>query len=420
VEVRTQELKDSWETPIPLRRRVGWRPARRFSAALAVALLYACGGGGGGGGFSSAPATPGSIQQPAALNLYPESSAADSNRLFTAAVNMPLAFDTGSAGITLYAPDIFPASMVGAGGFVFASGQSSLTYQGITVTNQSGTRRFGSTATGKTQTGNIGFAQVTFGDSGGTLRTASMPVFLYYLITDNSTGQSVPVPHQRGWFGVSDAPNLITITGSLEPVTGFPACASGIQGSCYVASVFKYLSYGSGVNAGFSLSPAALQPCDISVSGDCAPSPLLTVGLNDSIKSGFSTVTLTCPPSNYRGPDMIDGYAVCQMGIPSTTVTVSGSAAGMLAGTVLFDSGTPSMVLNVPAGAVFPASVPSGNTVLVQTPSGFSFSYTAGTASQVTNTLVQQNSTAESIIGIGYFTTNSFFIDFTAGTEGWK
>ena len=92
----------------------------------------------------------------------------------------------------------------------------------------------------------------------------------------------------------------------------------------------------------------------------------------------------------------------------------------MLAGTVLFDSGTPEMVLNVPAGAVFPPSVPSGNTVLVETPSGFTFSYTAGAGSQVTNTLVQQNSTAASIMGIGYFTTNSFFIDFTAGTEGWK
>jgi len=411
-----------------LRCRVG-RQARRLSAAPAVALLCGCGGGGGGGGggYTSAPTTPGSIQQPAAMNLYPVTSSADSDRLFikvtavgTAAVSMPLAFDTGSAGITLYAPDIFPASVVSAGGFVFASGQTSIDYQGITVTNQSGTRRFGSTATGKTQTGNLGFAQVTFGDSGGTLMTASMPVFLYFLVTDNSTGQPVPVPHQRGWFGVNDAPNLITITGSVEPVTGFPACASGTVGSCYAASVFNYLSYGAGVNAGFSLSPAALQSCDITTPGDCAPSPMLTVGLNDTVKSGFSTVTLTCPPSNYLGPDMIDGYAVCQMGIPNTTVMVSGSAAGMLTGTVLFDSGTPSMVLNIPAGAAFPPSVPSGNTVLVQTPSGFSFSYMAGTGSQATNTLVQQNSTAESIIGVGYFTTNSFFIDFTAGTEGWK
>jgi hypothetical protein len=310
--------------------------------------------------------------------------------------------------------------MVGANGFTFAPGQTSISYNGITVTNQSGTRKFGSSTTGKTQTGNIGYAQVTFGDDAGLQTTTLMPVFLYYLITDNATGQAVPVPHQRGWFGVNDAPNLITIAGSIEPVTGYPACASGTQGSCYVGSVLKSLSYGAGLDAGFLLNPAALQPCDISASGDCAPAPMLTVGLNDAVKSGFSTVNLNCPPSNYLGPDMIDGYAVCQMGIPNSTVTVSGSAGGALAGTVLFDSGTPGMVLNVPAGAVFPSGVPSGDMVLVQTPAGFTFSYRAGTASQVTDTLVQQNSTAESVIGIGYFTTNSFFIDFTAETEGWK
>jgi hypothetical protein len=397
----------------------------RLSSGLVILFLYACGGG---GAHSPLPPTPpADIQKPTTLNLYPETSSSDGARLFikvtavgTTAVEMPLAFDTGSAGITLYAPDIFPTSMVGANGFAFASGENSISYNGITVTNQSGTRKFGSAATGRTQTGNIGYAQVTFGDTAGTQTTTLMPVFLYYLITDNSTGQAVPVPHQRGWFGVNDAPNLITITGSIEPVTGYPACASGTQGSCYVASVLKYLSYGVGVNAGFMLNPAALQPCDITVPGDCAATPMLTVGLNDAVKSDFSTVNLNCPPSNYIGPDMIDGYAVCQVGIPNTTVTVSGSAGDMLAGTVLFDSGTPSMVLNVPAGAMFPASVPSGNMVLVQTPSGFMFSYTAGTAAEVTDTLVQQNSTAESIIGIGYFTTNSFFVDFTAGTEGWK
>jgi hypothetical protein len=367
------------------------------------------------------------IQQPTTVNLYPSTSSSDGNRLFikitavsTTAVSMPLAFDTGSAGITLYAPDILPSTMVGSGGFTFASGQTSISYQGITVTNQSGTRKFGSATTGRTQTGNIGYAQVTFGDSGGEFVTAAMPVFLYYLVTENSTGQSVPVPHQRGWFCVNDAPNLITITGSTEPAAGYPACTSQTNGSCYVVSVLKYLSYAAGVNAGFMMSPSPLQSCDIATSGSCAPSPTLTIGLNGSVETGFSEVKLNCPPSNYPGPDTIDGYVVCQMGIPDTTVTVSGAAGGVLTGTVLFDSGTPSMVFNVPTGAAFPASVPPGSSVMVATPSGFTFSYTGGSGSEVTNTIVQPNSTAESIVGIGYFTTNSFFVDFTSGTEGWK
>jgi hypothetical protein len=415
VEGGSQELKSAV---------ISWRGG---SAEVALALLILCGcGGGGGAHLTPAPTGSADIQQPTTLNLYPETSTADGSRLFikvtavgTASVNMPLAFDTGSAGITLYAPDIFPSDMVGADGFTFASGQTSFSYQGITVTNQSGTRKFGSDTTGKTQTGNIGYAQVTFGDSGGTLMTASMPVFLYYRITDNSTGDAVPVPDQRGWFGVNDAANLITIAGSIEPVTGYPACSSTNSGSCYVASVLKYLTYGTGINAGFMLSPAPLQSCNITVPDDCMPSPMLTVGLNSTVESGFSSAQLNCPPSGYPGPSMIAGYAVCQMGTPGATITVSGSASGVLTGTVLFDSGTPSMVFNVPAGEAFPASVPSGNAVLVQTSSGFTYSYTADD-SQATNTLVQQPSTAESVIGIGYFTTNSFFIDFTTGVEGWE
>jgi hypothetical protein len=403
----------------------GW--VHRLTAAIVVTHLHGC-----GGSNSSAPAAApqpalAAIQQPTTANLYPSTSSSDGNRLFikvtavgTTAVSMSLAFDTGSAGITLYAPDIFPSNMVSSGGFTFAPGQISISYQGITVTNQSGTRKFGSATTGRTQTGNIGYAQVTFGDSGGEFVTAVMPVFLYYLVTENSTGQSVPVPHQRGWFGVNDAPNLITIAGSTQPAAGYPACTSQTNGSCYVVSVLKYLSYAAGVNAGFMVSPSPLQSCDIATLGSCAPSPTLTIGLNDSVETGFSEVKLNCPPSNYPGPDNIDGYAVCQMGIPDTTLTVSGAASGVLAGTVLFDSGTPSMVLNVPTGSAFPASVPPGSSVMVATPSGFTFSYTGGSGSEVTNTIVQLGSTAESIVGIGYFTTNSFFVDFTSGTEGWK
>jgi hypothetical protein len=185
----------------------GW--AYRFTAGLVLTQLFGCGGSTSSAPAPAPPPAVGTIQQPTAVNLYPSTSSADSNRLFirvtavgTTAVSMPLAFDTGSAGITLYAPDIFPSSMVSSSGFTFAPGQTSISFNGITVTNQAGTRKYGSATTGKTQTGNIGFAQVTFGDSDGELVTGVMPVFLYYLITENSTGQPVPPPPQRGWFGV--------------------------------------------------------------------------------------------------------------------------------------------------------------------------------------------------------------------------
>jgi hypothetical protein len=143
--------------------------------------------GGCGGSSNSPPAVKpvnGPIEQPVVINLYPNQSATTVPRLVvmatavgSAAVRMPLVFDTGSAGVTLYAPSIFPSSMVSAAGFVFPPGQTSMSYKGITVTNQQGTRTYGSTNP-RAQNGNIGYAQLTFGDADGELTTQVMPVFL--------------------------------------------------------------------------------------------------------------------------------------------------------------------------------------------------------------------------------------------------
>ena len=121
------------------------------------------------------------------------------------AVSMPLAFDTGSAGITLYAPSIFPASMLGATGFIFPSGERQMSYGGITVTNQQGTRTYGSVLESRSQNGNLGFATVTFGDANGEVTTQTMPVFLYYSITDNQTGTWSLRRLKQGWFGVASS-----------------------------------------------------------------------------------------------------------------------------------------------------------------------------------------------------------------------
>jgi hypothetical protein len=52
-------------------------------------------------------------------------------------------------------------------------------------------------------------------------------------------------------------------------------------------------------------------------------------------------------------------------------------------------------------------------------PSGFKYTYTtAGTGTAMT--VVDAGANGNSIIGIQYFTTNSFLIDFTSGIEGWK
>ena len=151
-----------------------------------------------------------------------------------------------------------------------------------------------------------------------------------------------------------------------------------------------------------------------------APQPMLTVGLTSTLEAGFSTVDLTClPPANtYVGPTAMDGYPVCLAAIPETTIAVSGLATGTLTGEVIFDTGTPSMTVSVPAGISFPAAIPDGADVLITTPSGFTYPYTS--APGITNVVVEGNSTVASIIGIAYFTTNSLFIDFAMSIEGWK
>jgi len=299
--------------------------------------------------------------------------------------------------------------MVTTSGFVFPPGQSSMTYQGITVTDQQGTRAYGSGNNGTTQHGNIGFAALTFGDAHGLITTAMMPVFLYYSITRTTSGQPLTGQPWQGIFGVNDSPNGIILANSTATVGAL--CSPQSTGSCFVISALKYLSYASGINAGFMLTPTPLQACNITLAGSCSGAPVLTVGLTQALEAGFSTVSLACPG------DTANGYLLCQQTIPDSTISVSTTETGTMTGSVLFDTGTPFMQLDVPSGTVFPSSVPAGTDVLVMLPSGFSYSYTAGTGASVTDVV---SLAGPNIIGIGYFTTNSYFVDFTSSTAGWK
>lgn len=391
-------------------------------AALAASLLGAC-----GSSDSAAPAPPpatGPIEQPAVVNLYPNElpdSAARLTIMITSVgnvpVGMPAIFDTGSAGLTLYAPGIFPDSVVTTTGFVFPPGQSSMTYEGITVTNQNGTRTYGSTDP-RAQNGNIGYATVTFGDAQGGLTTAVMPVFFYYSVTDLTTGEILAPPVQKGVFGVASTSGTIVLPGSVQGTADYPACSPQTDNTCYVVSVLKYLQFGQSLKAGFLLTPAPIQDCDITTPGGCAPAPILTLGLTSALEAGFSTLSLTCPPVGYAGPTPIAGYPVCGKFISDSTITVSGDTTGTVSGSLIFDTGTANMQIAVAAGSSFPSSVPPGSTVLMATPSGFTYDYTAGAG--VFTTIVNTGTSLDSIVGIGYFTTHSFFIDLASGIEGWK
>jgi hypothetical protein len=398
------------------------RISTRLGLALGYALLAACGGS-SGGSEPSRPAVPiTTIDEPSSLDLYPNGSSDNPARLTvmvtavgSVPVSMPLGFDTGSAGITLYAPSIFPASMLGADGFIFPSGETQMSFEGITVTKQQGARTYGSVLDSRNENGNLGFATVTFGDANGEVTTQTMPVFLYYSITDNQTGNLVPEPTQQGWFGVATTSGAIVVPDSIEPAAGFPACSTASVGTCYVVSVLKYLNYAAGVHAGFSLAPTSIQNCDIATPRSCMPAPMLTLGLNSNLEAGHTTQRLVCPPNGYVGPADIAGYPVCQKTILNTTISALGET---VTGYSIFDSGTAEMQISTPMGSNFPLNVPVGTTVTFTQSAGFGYSYTAG--SGYFETVVEPDTTTVNVIGIGFFTTNSLFIDFTTSTEGWR
>lgn len=384
---------------------VGW---------LVAALPAGCGN-------SEIPAA-GPLSQPTVISLYPvDSTPQNPARLYVLiqavgqqSVRLPLAFDTGSSGITINALSFFPVSVVTPSGFVFPQGSSTMSYQGITVTNQQGTRSYGG-ITGRTELGNIGYATVTFGDQHGILTTNVMPVFLYYAVTENATGAPASPQQQQGWFGVNSRPDLVTIKGSQRPATGYPACQMDTSGSCFVDSVLEHLPYSNGIDAGFALAPAALTSCDITVANSCMAAPMLTVGLTSTLEEGFNETGLTCPPPAYTGPSLIGEYAACQPGISNSTISSGQQSLSGLS--LLFDSGTPDIVINVPMGKTF-QQPQAGASVGFTTPSGFVYSMTAGSGVD----LVQVNlgTTAQSVVGLPFFTTNGFFIDFSDNTEGWK
>lgn len=363
------------------------------------------------------------VSAPTPMNLYPVDVASNNPaRLFifvtavgSQTVQMPLAFDTGSAGITLNALAIFPMSIVTAAGFNFG-GRSTISLNGITVTQLNGTRTYGG-ATGRTEIGNLGFATVTFGDSMGSFATQQMPVFLYYALQSNTSPPTPEEPQaQDGWFGVNDAPDAIKLGTSTANA---PECSESVTGSCYVGSVFKYLKYASGVDAGFVLSRLQIQGhnCDITSPGACSPAAALAVGLNSSSASGFTLTNLPCPPSGYTGPAEINGYAVCEAYVPETSISVTGSPNEAFSSPVVFDTGTPFFIFNIPSGTAVPATVASFQ---LTTASGFVYSATAG--SDIFTVKVQPlPATAQgSVVGLPYFQTNSLLTDFTTGMQGWK
>jgi hypothetical protein len=336
--------------------------------------------------------------------------------------------------MTLYAPNAFPGKATACSvevptgcGFTFPAGQHSMTFDNVTVTDVLATRCYGG-ASGHAQTGNIGFASVTFGDAAGVLITSTMPILFYYKITTNSTdpnlcddsGTIANVPPQQGWFGVNTQADGVVVGGILA-TSQAPLCADGVSSTCVVVSVFDYLQYANALDAGFFLTHQMLQACSINT-GTCLPEPMLTIGLTSAQTAGLNSMPLVCSSTM-----LFVGFPNCSANIANSVITLSaidGSNATTYSGTsTLFDSGTPDMILAPPNGVTLPTTADTNNiadneNVLITLPNGYEFGYLT-TLTGVDQTVVNLTGGSRNIVGIDFFKTHDFYIDFKTSMEGW-
>lgn len=353
----------------------------------------------GGSGNSESSNSTNAISVPATINLIPANQNG-AQRLFvsvsrvgTLQISLPLLFDTGSGGVAIDATQVFPSNVVSSGGFSFPAGATSITSDGITVTNVALDVTFANTI----QHGNIGSAQITFGDAAGYVTTATMPLFFYYAITDR-VGNALPMPPQKGIFGVN----------------GITTEASG-----NLASPIKYLQF-KNLNTGFLLNPVGSYPvCDIT-QGTCIPQPLLTVGLDAARESAFTSFDMICGTQNVTGPTgsytINPGINGCSSVLPAT-VSVGGVALNSVpAPTVVFDTGSPgytlstSLTVSAPTnGTVLQVSLPAPNAT-----APFTYSWNVGSGVDANTSLAA----GPAIVGSNFFLNHAYLIDFSRSIIG--
>lgn len=390
------------------------------------------------------------ISSPTAVGIYPVATAPDGySRAYvpvTMVGNNPVSInatlDTASAGVVLNAFDIVPSSMLSINGFNFPAGQSTIAYNGITVTNNVMSTYLNGQGAGInfglgplfdtystngpliTATGNLAYAQMTFG-SGGAVTTAVIPVLLVYQVSTSANGPALPSTVSSNVFGVG---GIFTPIGPLTGAYVYPTstCTTPPDSSsaCDLVSPLRSLSFTSNLDPGFLLAPLTLQNCQIGTPGSCAAVPSLTLGVNDATTqalgfangwtagTGCNPLTLTyVPPASYGCSSYIAREIESYNNLASDT-------------SVLLDTGNSGMTLGPDNPGVFPATIAAGTQVTIQfgmqergvlTPI-YLYQFTTGTGVYAT-TVLPTNSITD--LGIGFFTTHRYYMDYQTGTSGW-
>jgi hypothetical protein len=390
------------------------------------------------------------ISSPTAVGIYPVATAPDGyshayvpvTMVGNNPVSINATLDTVSAGVVLNAFDVVPSSTVSINGFNFPAGQSTITYNGITVTNNVMTTYLNGQGAGINlgvvpfintystngppiaATGNLAYAQVTFG-SAEAVTTAVIPILLVYQVSTGANGPALPSTVASNVFGVGGTFTPIgPPTGTYVYPTSTCATPPGSSSACDLLSPLRSVSFSSNLDPGFLLAPLTLQNCQIGTPGSCTAVPSLTIGVSDTTtqalgfangwtsNTGCSPLTLTyVPPASYG----------CSSYINQTTVYVDNFGAGTRA---LLDTGNSGMTLGTANAGTFPTTIAAGTQVTVQigvaihgNPADvYIYLFTAGTGNYTTTILP---TTSLTDLGIGFFTTHRYYMDYKKGQFGW-
>jgi len=326
---------------------------------------------------------------PVTLGLYEAGSGAN-KRIFipitgigTQSISYYGAFDTGSAGMTIDANGILPASMITSSGIQVTG--DSVVVNGITVTSKQSTVSYGDKISSTKEYGNLAYASIKIGDQNGNLTIKRVPIFLYYKIVDGNGKQLAA--HASDVFGVGPGVNYANTA---------------------IASPLSYYPSGTGLTSGFKL--AVLNSSGFSSAGTFVTG-LLSVGLtsSDLASNGFIMHPLTYYPLSQGS------YSP---NIPAT-ITYNGTSTSAY---VLFDTGTPSVtVIEDPKATNGVGSLPASSFVTVTTNKGFTYQYTTTSTSNLT-AIQNPNNTGDyrTVFSIDFFINNEVLTDYTNHQIGLK
>lgn len=325
----------------------------------------------------------------ATLGLY-EYVSGTSKRIFipitkvgTQSVTYYGIFDTGSAGMTIDANGILPASMITSSGITVTG--DSVSVNGITVTSKQAVMSYGDQTDLTKEYGNLAYAPITIGDKNGNITTKRIPIFLYYKIVNTITGVTLAA-HSADVFGVG-------------PGTSYA--------SSLIASPLSYFDTGTSLTSGFKL--AELNSTSFSSSGTYVAG-LLTIGLTAAdlaSSSGFIMHPLTYYSSGGYSPN-----------IPATITYNNKSVAAQ----VLFDTGTPSVsIIETLATTSTTGVLPANTEVTITTTKGFTYTYTTSSTSNLT-AIENPNVTGDyrTIFSINFFISNEYLTDYANHRIGLK